>query len=296
MRLARIRRLLLASLLVASAAATAIAHPGSGIVIDRRGYVYFADTGRGVWSIDPGGRLARHDGPRFHWMAIEERERPPGSRLPAIQGGEVVAVGVRPTLLLSSDVPIAVGRDGALYYPELGPDQRLRIMRFTRSGAGSVWAFLPGVLRWVNGLAAGPDGSLYYTEDKAVRRIDRRGVVSTLAESVAVPDCVGIPGTEPGSEPYLRGLAVGADGAVFVAASGCGAVLRITPRGRITTMLRTASPWSPTAVAASASGLYVLEYLHTATEDRQAWVPRVRKMLPNGTIVGIAAVVRPKAP
>jgi sugar lactone lactonase YvrE len=228
-------------------------------------------------------------------MAIEESARPPGSRLPTIQGGEVVAVGVSPTLLLSSDVPIAVGRDGALYYPELGPDQRLRIMRFTRSGARSVWATLPGVLRWVNGLAAGPNGSLYYTEDKAVRRIDGRGVVSTLAESVAVTDCIGIPGIEPGSEAYLRGLAVGTDGTVFVAASGCGAVLRITPRGKITTMLRTTSPWSPTAVAVSTSGLYVLEYLHTASEDRQAWVPRVRKVLPNGTIVGIAAVVRPKA-
>ena len=133
-------------------------------------------------------------------MAIEESERPPGSRLPAIQGGEVVAVGVNPTLLLSSDVPIAVGQDGALYYPELGPDRRLRIMRFTRSGDRSVRALLPGVLRWVNGLAAGADGSLYYTEDKAVRRIDPRGLVSTLAESVAVPNCIGIPGTEPGSE------------------------------------------------------------------------------------------------
>src|SRR5213593_4558595 len=137
MKLARIQQLLISSLLVTSAAATAVAHPGSGIVVDRRGYVYFMDTGSGVWSIDPGGRLARHDGPRFHWMAIEESERPPGSRLPTIQGGEVVAFGVSRTLLLSSDVPIAVGRDGALYYPELGADQRLRIMRFTRSGAGS---------------------------------------------------------------------------------------------------------------------------------------------------------------
>ena len=292
----RIQRLLLSSLLVASAAATAVAHPGSGIVIDRRGYVYFVDTGGGLWSIDPAGRLARNDGRKFHWMAIEESERPASSRLPAIQGGEVVAVGVNPTLLLSSDVPIAVGQDGALYYPELGPDRRLRIMRFTRSGDRSVRALLPGVLRLVNGLAAGADGSLYYTEDKAVRRIDQRGVVSTVAESVAVPDCIGIPGTEPGSEPYLRGLAVSADGTVFVAASGCGAVLRITPRGTITAILRTTSPWSPTAVAVSPGGIYVLEYLHTANEDRQAWVPRVRKVLPNGTIVSVAAVVRPKAP
>src|SRR6266545_5534396 len=172
-------------------------------------------------------------------------------------------------------------------------------MRFTRSGAGSVWAIVPsrahgGVLRWVNGLAAGPDGSLYYTEDKAVRRIDEQGVVSTLAKNIAVPNCARIPGTEAGTEPYMRGLAVSADGAVFVAASGCGAVLEITPRGEISTVLRSVPPWSPTAVAVSPSGLYVLEYLHTATEDRRAWVPRVRKLLPNGSVVGIAVIERPK--
>jgi CBS-domain-containing membrane protein len=68
----------------------------------------------------------------------------------------------------------------------------------------------------------------------------------------------------------------------------------LTPHGAITVVLRTASPWSPTAVAFSESGLYVLEYVHTAEEDRQAWAPRVRKLLPNGSIVNIA-VQRPNA-
>src|SRR6266511_3084256 len=239
-----IRIALVTALLVTS---TAIAHPGSGIVVDRRGYVYFLDTGIGVWVVDPSGKLARHDGPRFHWMAIDESEQPFGARLPAIPGGEVSPAGVNPTLLLSSDVPVVIGRDGALYYSEFGHDERLRIMRFTRSGVRTVRAIIP-LLRWVNGLAAGPDGSLYYTEDKAV----------------------------------------------FVAASGCGAVLEITPRGEISTVLRSVPPWSPTAVAVSPSGLYVLEYLTTATEDRQAWVPRVRKLLPNGSVVGIAVIERPK--
>lgn len=288
-------QLLGALLLVASIATIASAHPGSGIVVDRRGYVYFIDTGRGVWMIDPLGNLTRHEGPAFHWMAIDESGRPPGARLPYIPSGEITAVGINPTLLVSSDVPLVVGRDGALYYPEFGRDDRLRIVRFTHSGARSVRATLPskaqrGVRRWVNGLAVGSDGSLYYTEDKAVRRIDARGVVSTLAESIAVANCARIPGTEPEIEPYLRGLAVAPDGTVFVAAAGCGAVLKITPRGKITTVLRTTSPWSPTAVAVSPSGLYVLEYLHTASENRREWLPRVRKLLTNGNVVTVATV------
>jgi hypothetical protein len=291
-------RRLLAVLLLAGGVTTAFAHPGSGIVVGRHGDVYFVDTGGGVWRIDPRGRLTSLGGPRFHWMAIDQNGRPPGARLPSIAGGEIVAVGAAPTLLVSSDVPIAVAEDGSLFYPEFGADGRLRIFRFTRSGERSVRAVLPSpggkdVLRWINGLAIGADGTLYYTEDKAVRRIDARGAVTTVAENISVPNCTRIPGNEPEVGPYLRGLAVAADGTLFVAASGCGAVLRITPRGAVTTLLRTISPWSPTAVAASPGGLYVLEYLHTVEEDRQAWIPRVRKVLPNGKVVDVAAVTRP---
>ena len=296
MKTLRLLQLLPAMLLVASAITTAMAHPGSGIAVDRRGYVYFVDTGSGVWEIDPAGKLARHAGPAFHWMALDEGERPSGSRLPSIPDGEVTAVGLKPTILLSSDVPIVVGGDGALYYPALGRG-RLRIMRFTRSGDESVRADLPsksrsGALRWINGLAAGSGGSLYYSENDAVRRADERGSVSTLAEGVTVSSCARIPGTEPGLGPYLRGLAVAPDGSVFVAASGCGAVLKVTPQGKVTTVLRSSSPWSPTAVAVSPTGLYVLEYLHTASDNRREWLARVRKVLPDGNVADVAAVKR----
>jgi hypothetical protein len=46
------------------------------------------------------------------------------------------------------------------------------------------------------------------------------------------------------------------------------------------------------AVAISPGGVYVLEYLHTAEEDRRAWVPRVRKILPDGSAKIVATVTR----
>lgn len=291
----RIHVLLAAVILVAVTATGVDAHPGSGIVVDRGGRVYFVDTGGGVWMAERSGKLARVGDPRFHWMAIDEGERPPGTPVPSIPGGEIRALGRNPTLLVSSDVPIAVGGDGALYFPEFR-DGRLRVVRLTRAGVRSELAVLPvaakgPALRWINGLASGRDGALYYTEDRAVRRIDGQGVVATVAENVSVPGCASIPGMD-GAGPSLRGLAVALDGTVLVAASGCGAVLAITPRGESRPVLRTTAPWSPTAVATSPSGIYVLEYLHTAAEDRQAWVPRVRKLLPDGRIVDVAAVQR----
>jgi hypothetical protein len=45
------------------------AHPGSGIVVDRLGQVYFVDTGQGVWRIGGTGEVSRHEGPAFHFMA-----------------------------------------------------------------------------------------------------------------------------------------------------------------------------------------------------------------------------------
>jgi len=145
---------------------------------------------------------------------------------------------------------------------------------------------------WVNGLAAGADGSLYYTEDAAVRKVSPRGAVTTIVAGVRVPRCASIPGEGSEIPPYLRGLDVTSDGTLFVAASGCGAVLRITPRGEATMFARTSSPWSPTAVALRGGDVFILEYLHTASDDRREWLPRIRRVSPNGTIVTLALVKR----
>jgi hypothetical protein len=286
--------LLAACLLVTIASA----HPGAGLVVDRRGQVYFVDTGQGVWRIDAHGRLLPHDGPAFHWMTIDVDGRFVNTPLPSSPTAEIRQVGHDPTLILSSDAPLTLGSDGALYYPESGADERLRIVRLTAGGARSVLATLPaatesGPLRWLNGMAAGRDGSVYYTENRAVRRVDSRGAVSTVAGDVAVPDCARRPGYDEHLGPNLRGLDVASDGTVFVAASACGAVLRITARGAVTPVLRADSPWTPTGVAVAGDHVYVLEYLHTASDDRQAWVPRVRRLAPGGHVAVVAAVERP---
>ena len=50
------------------------------------------------------------------------------------------------------------------------------------------------------------------------------------------------------------------------------------------------SPWSPTGVALFGSDVYVLEFLHTAEDDRRAWLPRVRKITADGKSTIIATV------
>jgi hypothetical protein len=107
--------------------------------------------------------------------------------------------------------------------------------------------------------------------------------VTTVKENVSVPGCNVIPGTE--GPPNLRGLAVSPDGTIYVAASGCGALLKIDTRGTVSKVLWMNSPWSPTAVAVANGELYVLEYLHTPGDNRREWIPRVRKIQRDGTQV-----------
>jgi sugar lactone lactonase YvrE len=276
------------------ASTPAWAHPGSAIVVDRLGQIWFLDTGDGLWKIDTHGALIRVGGNRFHWMTLDQDNVFSRATLPR----DIARVGTSPTLLIASDYPIAMGRDGNLYYPSVGSGGRVQIMRMLPSGLTTVLATLPATtvsgepLKWVNGLTGGADGAVYFTENNAIQRIGMDGRITTVVKNIRVPGCVSIPGNASSEGPFLRGLSVDAGGVMYVAASGCGSALRITPDGRITKLVQLQSPWSPTAVALSGGDVYVLEYLHTEAEDRRAWVPRVRKVSPDGKSAIIARVER----
>jgi hypothetical protein len=267
----------------------ALAHPGSGIVVDRLGQVYFVDMVSGIWKLDVHGGLTRLPGPAFHWMTLDAEGRFAGARLPSGPGWAFALIGSDPTLLLASDFPLALGRDGNLYFPSQGSTP-VQLRRFSPSGQAGILATLPattsrGPLRWLNGLAAAPDGSLYYSEDDAIRRISREGHVSTVVEHVTPTGCAA-------HNPLLRGLDVDAGGNVYVADAGCGKVLKLTPAGGVTILPQVKSPWFPTGVALSGSDLYVLEFENPDTDDRRAMLPRIRKIAADGTTSVVARVTR----
>ena len=71
------------------------AHPGSGIVVDAQGQVFFVDTGQGVWKIDAQGRLSLYHTLAYHWMALDEK--PPlayDDRLGRGGGGAIASDGL----------------------------------------------------------------------------------------------------------------------------------------------------------------------------------------------------------
>jgi DNA-binding beta-propeller fold protein YncE len=265
------------------------AHPGAAIVVDAKGQVYFVDTGHGVWMVDAAGKLIDLGGPAFHLMTLDPDSRFAGLR---VQGSVEFVTKAIPggTLVLSSDFPIALGKDLVYFAPD-GKTPPLRVIRLTRDGRSEPAAVIETRAQWVNGLAHGPDG-FYFTEDAAVKKLMSNGSVSVIADKVMPDECSAdrVPDT---SVPYLRGLAVRDDGNVYVAATGCRVVVRIDRRGTVTTVLRAQGPWAPTAVALHGNAVYVLEYLHTPGDDSRQWLPRVRKVDAGGRVSTIATVNRP---
>lgn len=268
---------------------SSLAHPGSGIAVDRQGQVYFMDTGSGLWRIDSQGRLTHLSRLLYHWLALDENNVWSTGRLPSSVGTgldwQISKVSANPTVFISSDWPIALGPDGSMYY-QSGRPANLKIMRSLPSGVTTVFATLPEAvsgqqLPYVSGLASGPSGSLYYSEDSAIRRITARGLVATVVTIPALKGAASIPATD--THPYLRGLAVDAHGVMYVADTGDARVLKVTPGGQITTLVQTQSPWAPTAVALFGTDVFVVEFLHTVNDLRREWLPRLRKISADGT-------------
>jgi hypothetical protein len=275
---------------------TTSAHPGSGIVVDRNGQVYFTDTGKGVWKIDAQGKLAYIPASRFHWMAIDlsgyfaESQKNFGEYFE-----RVTPQSSKPTLIMNSDFPLVVNKDGNMYYADTRHSSA-KIVRRTPDGKKSVIAS-DKIFEFINGIAAGQGGSIYITEASnananTIRKITMNGTATIIATFVG-KTANDLPlETVPS---YCRGLAVDAKGFIYVAASGSRSVLKISPQGIISTLLQDPSPWTPTGVTVFNGEVYVLEWHDVAASDlevRTAYIPRVRKIGIDGKITTLATVSR----
>ncbi len=274
----------------------ATAHPGSGIVVDKYGQVYFTDTGKGVWKIDLNGKLSFLPASKFHWMTIDTIGYFAESPKSFGQYFErVTPQSTKPDLIMCSDFPLVVGKDGNIYYADTRPSSA-KIMRRTPNGKESVLASNK-IFEFTSGIAVGVDGSLYITEANnananTIRKITMSGTVSIIATFI------GKPGNDLPLETvpsYCRGLAIDSNGTIYVAATGSRSVLKITPQGKVTTLLETGSPWTPTGVAVFNGEVYVLEWHDVTPENlevRIAYIPRIRKIGLDGKVITLSTGLR----
>jgi hypothetical protein len=287
---------------ILAAAPVAFAHPPSGIAVDDRGRVYFMQAGVGVWMIDEGAKLGMHAGPGFHHVQLDPKGTFLKQRWPSFPDGVIRAVGENPTLLCVSSFPAVISPDGALYYPEAMEDGRVHILRMLPGEKSTDFVMLPVAMeisfegklepaQWIHGLAVGPDKNLYYAEKEGVRRVDTRGVVSTVVDKISLPECVHPPAiTDDRGGVVLRGLDVAPDGNIYAASAGCSALLKITQTGEVSVALQERDGWAPTDVAAAGDALYVEEFYYNDVPQASDWRPRVRKLAADGSVTTLATV------
>ncbi len=270
-------------------AAKAFLSDPSGVAVDSSGNVYVADTGNHrVRRIDVNGTIESYAGTGVQGYA----------------GDGSPATGAR----LDTPVAVAVDATGHVYVADYG---NRRVRRIDLAGAIETLAGPGGSTEWGDsspatearidgpaGVAADAAGNVYVTDylGRRVRRIDAAGMISTIAGTVEA----GSGGGGVADRAVLdgpAGVAVGADGSVYVADYLGGRVRRIDASGVISTVAGAGDSGSggdgaadgalldgPAGVAVDAEGnVYVAERSNH----------RVRRIDSSGTISTLAGTGEP---
>jgi sugar lactone lactonase YvrE len=288
------------------------AHPAWGIVVDGQGQIYFSDI-ETIWKIDAQGKLtvfrAGVNGRHTHEITLDENNILYGvdnSYEPATQRSIAALWKITPSsefsyvLAPTHNPPKAMtnwkDRAGNSYYVGQSDNtgREIFVLKRTPDGkvttlAGNVKAgdeYRQVVLFSVGGMAFGTDGTLYFTDNSNVRKVTMDGRMTMLASNLPLENRAESPMPE---SPVTRlfGIAVDAQGTVFVADYGNRRVLKIASDGAISTVERAERPWSPTGVALKDGNLYILEFGFTPPST---YTPRVRKLSPDGRIRLLATI------
>jgi len=270
------------------------AHPASGIIVDAEGHVFIVYSLRGVAEVQSDGSLRylsrSTDG---HWLALDPEGRLSKAQPRYFQ--RITADGAKPTLIFAGGgSPITVGGDGGLYYATAPNSLEPGGLALAREAPdGTISAFSPQLRRLlaqiddgVTGLASGPDGSVYVASWTGLFKVKTDGSATEVSHRVVVPDCDEDRADHRPSSPLplLRGLAVDGSGNIYVAATSCHRVLKVSADGEIRSILNSERPWAPTGIALHDGDIYVLEYTNANGPKTEGWLPRVRKIARDGRV------------
>lgn len=260
-------------LLMVGVSSVAFAHPGIGIVVDRRGNVFYTDLTQ-VWRISPDGKkTVAVPNVHTHELGIDANGN--------LRGEHLWNVGERwfqYTWQLSPDGALtkSATRDG---FPQDSS--------FVFDSAGNRYWFKPGpppafmkqgtdgrsvamggraTYRRVQWLTASARGDVYFMDDGDLRQMTPEGSVATLASRVRERD------------GWVGGVWLDQGGRIYVALWGEKAVKRFDPATKqISITARSTPPWAPSGGTFAPTGdLWLLE-----TSETNA--VRVRRIMPDGS-------------
>jgi hypothetical protein len=269
------------------AAEPAAAHPGTGIVEDRQGNIYYTDLER-VWRLSPDGtKSVAVPGVHTHELYLDPAGNLYGEHA-WYEGDATGKWGWRvwrrsPSGSIADVVPPTEGfrkaysfvrdAEGTMYWSE-GPNGFV----LERPPGGPAVKAAAVRFRDVRSMTAAADGTLHLIDGEDLVRISPSGAVRTVARGLA-EQRVSQPFVNP--DHRLMGLWSDPAGNVYVAVWGGQMVKRIDPEGRVTVAARSTFPWSPSGGMVARDGrLWLLEYSVTnAVRARPADAPQPQAWL-----------------
>jgi hypothetical protein len=275
-----------------------VAHPGSGIVVDQYGNVYFIY--KGIIKISGDGSISYiHRASDGHWLCFNESGN--FSKFNPTYFESINAKGANPAFIFAGGgSPILLNKDGNLIYcggehGDLNPGGKTIVKETAQKQLSVICPTLEDTLdKFDDGITSitdTPDGSIFLGCWNSIIQVGIDGRIKVLAHPVMISDCDEDPAdhreTNHG-KPLLRGIALDSAGDIYVAATSCHCVARIGTDGKSTTFLKSERPWSPTGLTFRNGNLYVLEYTNANGPATEGWIPRVRKIDSNGKITVMA--------
>lgn len=278
-----------------------LAHPASGIVVDDEGRVYFLY--HGLVTIQPPGHLsiieANSGG---HWLTMGARDTVSAIVLKAYKR----VFRDKDSFLYGDGAPLAMGADRSLYYatdgsPEVLPVGARTVARLSPDGKRTLFSAtlqdkLAKLGDGIAGLAVSPDGYVYVSTWRGFIKLEHDGSIAQIVQPLVVADCDRDPADHNpanASSPFFRGIAIDSSGNVYLAATSCHRVLKVEPGGKVSTILRSERPWSPTGIVLNGQNVYVLEYTNANGPATEGWYPRVRRVSNSGAIQTLLTVSPP---
>lgn len=243
--------------LLSVVAAPALAHPGVGIVRDRHGNVFYTDLAH-VWRIAPNGQkriVVRNV--HTHELAVDSAGMLYGEDSQYLGGDRYRHRVWRrlPDGRIEDVIPWSDGfwrpygfvRDGAgASYWASCPERVCTIWRRDAAGLVAALPVRSAFTHQISRLASAGAGQLYVLDGDALKRLERTGQLTTVADSL-------------GSSPM--GLWAAPTGEVYVAVYHRRAIVRVSPAGKQTVVARTPASWGPSGVVRAPNGdLWILEY------------------------------------
>jgi hypothetical protein len=241
-------------------AASAVAHPAVGIVIDRAGTVFYSDTAH-VWAVARGGapRIVVRD-VHTHDLWLDANGALYGEHL-VYDGGrwshrvwKRTAAGAVSDVIAARQGFLSDYRDfgfqrdarGAFYWMEGATPSRLRVKR----GASQPETLAELPFTNPSWMTVRADGTVFVSENGTAWRVRPGGAAEQLPAALC----------RNRERLAIMGMAALADGTTYFAVHGDRAVRRLSTEGTVETIETSPPGWAPSGVAVSPDGaIWVLE-------------------------------------